>query len=536
MKNIIFLFVILLLDHCAYAQRSVEIDVDATKTIGQLEPFWASQIIHPTEFLLTEWGHDFLELLEDSGAAQQYIRIYNQPEQAIRISSDGVITYDWSQFDEMADLILATGNKLHVVFFGIPYEIAAHPEATRTRSYGAKVCFSPPKDYQLWEDLCIDFTKHVITKYGLDEIKKWNFRCWNEPDLSGFWYNADLEEYLKLYDHFSYAVKSVDKDIKVGGPALSTTNTYKHPEHFSFFLEHIVKGTNHATKKKGSPIDFLSVHTYGGSSGHGGPGWDYPDVEYIMEQEIRLADMRDEYPSLRNVPINVEEWGISSGGTKGMNSEPMTVVRNSEYGAAFLTTLVAKHIKLQQENDRNIRQFTFCSSGYEKIPEHDFMGYRTFDTKSGFHKSILNAYKLLYKMAPEMVKVEMNDSNGPISAFATHDDKRITIVVTNYQNEQINNEGEAYPVSLAIESSWKKGTEVTVRHWRIDASHSNAYTVFKKLESPLLPNPLEIDAIKSRMGLELLDNPKTERVEDLNDGIDFQLPCNSVSLVEITKN
>jgi xylan 1,4-beta-xylosidase len=533
-KNIVFLFIILLLGNYAQAQLSVEINVDATNVIGQLEPFWASQIIHPTEFLLTEWGDNFLKLLEENGAAQQYIRIYNQPEQAIRVSSDGVITYDWNQFDAMADLILATGNKIHVVFYGMPYEIAAHPEATRTRPYGAKVCFSPPKDYQLWEDLCIDFSKHVVAKYGLDEIKKWNFRCWNEPDLSGFWYKADLEEYLKLYDHFSYAVKSVNKDIKVGGPALSTTNTYKHPEHFSFFLEHIVNGKNYATKETGSPIDFLSVHTYGGSGGHGGPGREYPDVEYMMEQEIRLADMRDEFSFLKHIPINVEEWGISSGGTKGMDSEPMTVVRNSEYGAAFLTTLVAKHIKLQQENDRNIRQFTFCSSGYEKIPEHDFMGYRTFDTKSGFQKPILNAYKLLFKLAPEMVKVEKNNSNDHVSAFATCDEKRITIVVTNFQNERINNDGEAYPVSLAIESSWQKGTEVTVKHWRIDASHSNAYTAFKKLGSPALPNPLEIDAIKSRMQLELLENPKTKRIGDLKN-IEFQLPCNSVSLVEITK-
>jgi len=535
MKNIVFLFIFLLFNNYTHAQQSTEINIDATKTIGQLEPFWASQIIHPTEFLLTGWGRNFLKLLKESGAAQQYIRIYNQPEKAIRVSSDGDITYDWCEFDKMADLILATGNKVHVVFWGMPIEIAAHPEVIRTRPYGATVCFSPPKDYQLWEDLCIDFTKHVIKKYGLDEIKKWNFRCWNEPDLSGFWYKADLEEYFKLYDHFTYAVKSVNKDIKVGGPALSTTNTYNHPENFNFFLEHIVNGENYATKKIGSPIDFLSVHTYGGSGGHGGPGREYPDVEYVMEQEIRLADMRDKYSSLRHVPINVEEWGISSGGTKGMASEPMSVVRNSEYGSAFFITLVARHIKLQHENDRNIRQFTFCSSGYEKIPEHDFMGYRTFDTKSGFHKPILNAYKLLCKLAPEIVKVEKNNSNDNISAFGTRDDKRITVVVTNYQNEQINNNGDSCLVSLAIKSSWHKGTKVTVKHWRIDANHSNAYSVYKKLGSPALPNPIEIDAIKSRMDLELLNTPVIKQVSDLKN-MQFKLPCNAVSLIEIVKD
>ena len=515
------------------AQETVQIEVDATRAVGKLDPFWASQIIHPTEFLLTDWGRNLIRLMKESGAAQQYIRIYNQPENAIRVAADGKITYDWNRFDQMADLILSTGNKLEIAFFGMPTELALYPESARKRPYGESVCTSPPKDYKQWEELCTDFAKHIVSKYGLNEVKKWTLRCWNEPDGS-FWYKSDLNEYLKLYDYFAKAIKEVNRDIKIGGPAFTSTGTWNKPQNFRFFLEHVSNGKNYATGEIGAPIDFIAVHTYGGSGGGAGPGRKSPEVDYLIEQQIRLADIRDEYPKLKNIPIHVEEWGESSGGTTGVSTKASADIRNSQYGAAFLTAWVERHVRMRQENDRKIEKFTFCSSGYEKIPEYDFMGYRTLDTKNGFHKPILNAYKLLYKLAPEMVPVVTGKSDGNVTAFATRDSKRITIVVTNYQDERIDNDGKAYPVVLTIDPQWKAGTKVTLKHWRIDETHSNAYSAFKKLGSPKLPNPIEIDAIRNKMGLELLDNQISKQAGELKD-IEFQLPCNAVSLIEIIK-
>jgi hypothetical protein len=74
------------------AVAEVEIQVDATRAIGNLEPFWASQIIHPTERLLTDEGADLLRLMAETGAARQFVRIYNQPEEAIRVAEDGSIS------------------------------------------------------------------------------------------------------------------------------------------------------------------------------------------------------------------------------------------------------------------------------------------------------------------------------------------------------------------------------------------------------------------------------------------------------------
>jgi xylan 1,4-beta-xylosidase len=162
------------------------------------------------------------------------------------------------------------------------------------------------------------------------------------------------------------------------------------------------------------------------------------------------------------------------------------------------------------------------------------MGYRTLDTKHGFLKPILNGYKLLSKMASDLSPV-LEVNNEHITAFASHDKNRITIMVTNYQHEHPYNDGATYPVALKIKTGWKPTAKIKVNHWRIDENHSNAYTVFKSLGSPKLPNPLEIDAIKNRMDLELMEPATEVMAKDLNN-MEFEMPCNAVSLIEIIRN
>jgi xylan 1,4-beta-xylosidase len=314
---------------------------------------------------------------------------------------------------------------------------------------------------------------------------------------------------------------------------LTSTGTYKKPENFRLFLEHVTDGINYATGEKGSPVDFISIHAYGGSSAEGGPGRQYPETDYLMEQLNLYADMRDEYPQLRDVPIHVEEWGESSGGTTGVKNKPMADIRNSQYGAAFLANLVTCQIRNRQENDRKIECFTFCASGYEIIPEYDFMGYRTLDTKSGFYKPILNAYRLLKKLDKELIQTDITPNKNILSC-ATRTENRICVLITNYQHEHPFNDGMAERISLEIKRHWGETSNVTVKHYRIDEHHSNAYSAFKRLGSLELIDPITVDAIKKRMNLELMEEPLRLKKKDKAE-LQFFLPCNAVSLIEVIK-
>lgn len=508
--------------------------IDASKIIYETEPFWASIKFHPTEYLSAEWGRNLVALLQNSGAARQYVRLYNQPEDAVVGKVNGRLRYKWDHFDERARLLLNYGMKPMVSFYSMPKEIAANPALGKERPFldGKYVCYSPPKDYKLWQELCADFTRHVIDEFGEEEVSQWYFTGWNEPDLPSFWHNADIDEYFKLYDHFAEGVKSVSKAVRIGGPAFSSVKTVQNPAQWRSFLTHITAGHNTATGKIGSPIDFLAVHTYGGHGGGGSADYPHPSVNYVMRQQLQLANIRNEFPSLAKTPIFVAEWGESSSGSTGMAEQPMTEVRNSQYGAAFLTTMVARHLMLRTGPDNpGIAGLMLCISGYEKERHSDFEGKRTLHTLNGIHKPLLNAYKMLNKMGRHLIYVDAAPEDPCISVMASKNDYgNIMILIVNFQESKVENTGESAQISIVLNAGADSRIS-KLTHWRIDEDHSNAYTHFKRMGSPHTLTEKQRSALSARMGLETMESPSFTH-KDGKVSFIAHVPCNAISLFE----
>ena len=72
-----------------------------------------------------------------------------------------------------------------------------------------------------------------------------------------------------------------------------------------------------------------------------------------------------------------------------------------------------------------------------------------------------------------------------------------------------------------------------LRHWRIDARHSNSHAAWLAQGGPQDPSEAQLRAIKDRQGLELLEPERGEVIREgaLQLRIPFPLP--SVSLIEI---
>ena len=57
---------------------------------------------------------------------------------------------------------------------------------------------TPPTDYGQWAALVGRLAAHWVRRYGIDEVRRWYFEVWNEPNLPAFWAGTQAE-YFELY-------------------------------------------------------------------------------------------------------------------------------------------------------------------------------------------------------------------------------------------------------------------------------------------------------------------------------------------------
>jgi xylan 1,4-beta-xylosidase len=284
----------------AYSGRDpvIHVAVNAAQSAGFLEHKW--EIALGSEHLSYMFKGDINEHLRAAGAGLRagnklahdtlgirYIRAHG-----ILMDDPSVYTedaaghphYDFTKVDKLYDMLRADGLKPFVELSFMPAALAAHPHSPTFFAYHASS--SPPKDYAKWGALIAALAQHLIDRYGREEVETWPFEVWNEPDLLAnpvFW-NASVQDYFRLYDYAAQGLKSVDPNLKVGGPVVAFT-TFQEP-----FLRHLTT-QNYATGGSHAPLDFLDMHNY---------FLPVPDYRPLLRRY-----------GLGNVPVYYSEWGVS---------------------------------------------------------------------------------------------------------------------------------------------------------------------------------------------------------------------------------
>ncbi|MBV8864567.1 MAG: beta-xylosidase, partial [Acidobacteriaceae bacterium] len=117
-------------------------------------------------------------------------------------------------------------------------------------------------------------------------------------------------------------------------------------------------------------------------------------------------------------------------------------------------------------------------------------------------------------------------------AVASRSDHQIDVMVWNYHDDDIG-EPDA-TIDLRISDIRSSAKRVLIQHFRIDADHSNSYTVWKEMGSPQSPTPDQYNALEAAGQLQLLESPRW--IEACNDAVEvkFSLPLHGISLVELT--
>ncbi len=188
--------------------------VGACHAALDLREDWRQQL----EFIHRECGFEYVRF---HGLLDDDMGVYSEDAQ-------GRPVYNWKKLDELYDSILKAGMRPFVELGFMPQALAS---GTQTIFF-YKGYVTPPKSYEKWGDLVEALVRHCESRYGRDEVKRWYFEVWNEPNLGGFWTGTE-GEYYKLYEASSKAIKRVCEDYRVGGPGSAGGGLIKETINFS---------------------------------------------------------------------------------------------------------------------------------------------------------------------------------------------------------------------------------------------------------------------------------------------------------------
>ncbi|HDR50810.1 MAG TPA: glycoside hydrolase [Mariniphaga anaerophila] len=250
------------------------------------------------EGLRADWQQQLKYVHQECGF--KYIRMHGlltDDMGVYREDRNGNPEYNFQYIDVLYDFILSTGMKPFVELGFMPEALASGKETI----FWWRGNVTPPKDYKKWEELIRNLTLHFTERYGADEVKTWYFEVWNEPNLTPWFWTGTQEEYFKLYRHSAVAVKSVNKEYRIGGPA--TAGAAWEVELIDFCVANDL------------PLDFISTHAYGVDQGfldaYGNTGTVLAKNPMSLSIDVLNSRKEIEGSSMPGLELHYTEWSSS---------------------------------------------------------------------------------------------------------------------------------------------------------------------------------------------------------------------------------
>src|SRR3954454_6465604 len=212
------LFLSTVLAQLCAAQQQIQIDVAAKPS--PFPHFW-EQMFGSGRAILTlreSYRNDLRAVKQITGF--RYVRFHAILHDEVGIYNEdehGNPVYNFSYVDEIYDGLLQNGVRPVVEISFMPRKLAFNPDALHPFWYKQNV--SPPKSMDRWDALIAHFARHLLERYGIEEVAQWYYEVWNEPNID-FWGGIPRQKsYFELYDHTARALKAVNSQLRVGGPA-----------------------------------------------------------------------------------------------------------------------------------------------------------------------------------------------------------------------------------------------------------------------------------------------------------------------------
>ncbi|MGH2347697.1 MAG: GH39 family glycosyl hydrolase, partial [Chloroflexota bacterium] len=477
-------------------------EVDCRRAIGPLRRIWTSFGYDELNWTATPRGLANLAAMREFAEAPYTVRAHNLytsgPGRGLPHWSSGNVyhedaegqpRFDWSVADPAFDAWVNNGFR-PIVELGFCPRALVPPEATFPftpmpslyGTYESGLWAWPPRDFQRWRDLVGATVRRYLDRYGPEVVGTWYWELWNEPDIA-YW-QGTMEDYCRLYDVTVSAITDLFPQALVGGPATTGGGS----AFLGRFLAHCAEGINAVTGNRGTRLDFVSFHTKGaafepwrtygalGPAGAETAKRASPSTRKMLTEIRRSLAVIDGFPAFHALPVLVDECDASVPAHWGIYDNANFAYRNTAYYPVFQLQLIKKILDLDRLYQARVAAATTWSWYFEG--DRYFEGTRSLFTAGDLPTPLLNAYRMLARLADRRLHVTSTAGRGPeeleesedrteVDGLAATDGRdRVTALIWHHAEDQYRRETTS--VDVVLRGLPFAGRSVRIRHSRID--------------------------------------------------------------------
>lgn len=411
------------------------------------------------------------------------VGVYNEDEH-------GNPVYNFAYVDQIYDGLLKNGIRPVVEISFMPKKLAFNPDALHPFWYKQNV--SPPKSLERWDDLMLHFARHLVERYGIDEVSQWYFEVWNEPNID-FWNGIPRQRsYFELYDHTARDLKAVSPRLRVGGPATAA----------AAWVDDFLKYSS----AHGTPVDFISSHGYADDTVEDLFGTD----EQIATDDrvcraIEKVHRQIQASSIPKLPLFWTEWNV-----QGVNEARDTT---------FVGPALANTIRECDGLVDMMSFWTFSDVFEEGGPmAKPFEGAFGLRAKGGINKPSYYDFALLHRLGEQRFA---SSSKNMLATRLPNGD--LAIALWNLSDP--GQPGRASTIRLTVRNV-PATAEATVQ--RVDDEHGNVLPRYAAIGKPIDPTDAQVEQLNRETDLGRPEILKLKASE-----MDLKLERNALVLVTI---
>jgi xylan 1,4-beta-xylosidase len=406
----------------------------------------------------------------------------------------GKPVYNFSYIDQIYDGLLENKVRPFIELSFMPKKLTSDPNALHPFWYKQNV--APPKDWDRWEQLIETFARHLVERYGENEVAQWYFEVWNEPNID-FWAGDPKEStYYDLYDHAARAIKRVSSRLRVGGPATAQAAWADS------FLAHC--------KEKDVPVDFVSTHVYGNDKAEDvfGTHEQISRNEMVCRAVKKVHDQigASAYPKM---PLIWTEYNAD------YSNQPQ--VTDSAYMGPFLANTLRECDGLTEMMSYWTFSDVFEEQGVVKKP---FYGGFGILAERSIPKPAFNDFALLHRLGESRL-----DAGSDSVLVTRRKDGSLALAVWNLFLP----EGRGIEKTVTLHFKGIPQTS-TARVTIVDKEHGSPLPAYEKMGQPASLTRAQIEELRKAAAL-----PASESRLIKNGSLTLKLQPHALALVEIAK-